>query len=215
MECLRNLLVIVLWAHTAGRLDAVLTVSQPLLLEVESTGEATLVCEHNCGDDAELKLTILKGWNKIVICNGTTKSSNSSVNSTRLLHCRIKRRPNKLSVTICGLNSSLIDSYFCKIQKMYPPPYEEKQGNGTTIYTRNEKNVKCSQFLLLLIVGILSILTLFSMIYSIVLTLVTHAAKKPRQKEEENAVYERMAPSTGREQSRRNTEPAATLAHKY
>ncbi|XP_067844230.1 cytotoxic T-lymphocyte protein 4-like isoform X2 [Heptranchias perlo] len=207
MEFLICLLVVFLWSHTAERLAA-LTVSQPMFLEADSTGEATLECDHNCKQDAELKLTILKGRNGIEICSGTTNSSSNTLNTIGLLHCRIKQRANKVSVTLYGLNSSLIDNYFCKIQKMYPPIYESATGNGTLIHIKNKK---CTQFLLLIIVGILGILTLFCMIYNIVLTSVSCMAKKPRKKEEENVVYEQMAPSTGGDQSRRNTELAATL----
>ncbi|XP_041057149.1 cytotoxic T-lymphocyte protein 4-like [Carcharodon carcharias] len=208
MDCLRNLLVVFLWMHTACKLDAGLKISQPVLLEVESTGEATLECAHNYDENTELKLTILKGRVENVACIGTTNSSVYSVNSTGLLQCRITRKRYIVSVTLCGLNSSLIDNYFCKIEKLYPPPYEGVKGNGTIIYTRSEK---CSQFLLLLSMGILGSMTLSCMIYSIVLTLMNCRAKKLIKKEEENSVYERMAPSTGGEQSRRNTESAATL----
>ncbi|XP_067892262.1 T-cell-specific surface glycoprotein CD28 homolog [Heterodontus francisci] len=214
MECLRNLLVFFLWMHTTWKLDG-LTVSQPVLLEAESTGEATLECTHNCDENVEIKLTILKGWKKNVICTGTTNRTILSANSTTPLHCQIKRKPHSVSATLSGLNSSLIDNYFCKIEKLYPPPYESNLGNGTIIYSRNENCVKCSQSRLFQTMGILGTLTLFCMIYSIVLTLIFCASKKTIKKEEENTVYERMAPSTGTEQNRRNNESAASLARKY
>ncbi|XP_038642929.1 cytotoxic T-lymphocyte protein 4-like [Scyliorhinus canicula] len=212
MECHRNLLVLFLWMRTVWRLDAGLSISQPVLLEVESTGEATLQCLDSCDEKSELKLTILKGKDKIVICTGTINASTHSVDSQGLLQCQINQKQKILSATLCGFNSSFIDNYFCQIEKLYPPPYEKKQGDGTIIYTRNRN---CSQLLLFLTMGILGGLTLFSMIYSIVLTLMSCRPKKLIKKEEENSVYERMAPSIGGEQSRRNTESAATLSCRY
>ncbi|GCC33144.1 T-cell-specific surface glycoprotein CD28 homolog [Chiloscyllium punctatum] len=217
MACPRNLLVVFLWIYTAQRLDgAGLRVDQPRFLEVDSTGEATLQCNHSWDEKTELKLTILKERDSQVICIGRTNSSVHHVNSTELLHCQINRTSDSIYVTFYGFNSSLIDNFFCKIEKLYPPPYEGKQGNGTIMFISSKKNCKkCFQFVMFLIMGFLGFLTLSSMIYSIVLTLKICRVKKVVKKEEENSVYEQMAPSNGGEQSRRNTESATTLSRKY
>ncbi|XP_048390839.1 T-cell-specific surface glycoprotein CD28 homolog [Stegostoma tigrinum] len=219
MATLRKLLLVFLWIYTMQRLNvAGLRVDQPMSVEVESTGEATLECTHNCNENTELKLTILKGSNEEVICIGRTNSSVHRVNSTEVLHCQINRKPGRVSVTLYGFNSSLIDNYFCKIEKLYPPPYEGKKGSGTIIFTSKKNCQKCEssfQFVMLLTMGLLSILTVLSVIYSTVLTLKTCRAKRVTKKEEDNSVYEQMAPSTGGEQSRRNTESATTLMRKY
>ncbi|XP_078085011.1 T-cell-specific surface glycoprotein CD28-like isoform X2 [Mustelus asterias] len=215
MECLRNLLVFFLWMHPVWRLDAGLVITQPVLLEVGSTGEATLECSNKCAENSELKLIILKGRDKIEFCSGTTNSSTHSFNSTGLLQCQFNRKRSNLSVTLYGFNSLLIDNYFCKIVKLYPPPYEEKQGEGTIIYTGNRNGGNCSQFSLHLTMEILGSVILICLICIIVLIVGNCRPKELTRKEEENSVYERMAPSTGGERSKRNTESAAILLSKY
>ncbi|XP_069790090.1 cytotoxic T-lymphocyte protein 4-like isoform X2 [Narcine bancroftii] len=119
-----------------------LKVTQPGLLEVSSTKKPTLDCTHDCEDDVELKLTILKGKDKTTVCSGTIISSNQSIDARGLFHCQMKWLPNKISVIIYGFNSSLVNNYFCKIEKMYPPPYQCGVGDGTVIYINSEDR-KC------------------------------------------------------------------------
>ncbi|XP_051880708.1 cytotoxic T-lymphocyte protein 4-like [Pristis pectinata] len=191
MERLRYLFVAFLWMLTAGRASE-LKVSQPGYLGVSSMGRPALECVHNSDNDAELKLTILKGSERSTVCSGTTSSSIQIVSSSELLHCRFERIPNKVSVMIHGLNSSLTDNYFCKIEKLYPPPYESDVGNGTIIYIRPE-DMKCPQFSFLLVMGILTPLLLVCMV-SIIILITKNKVKKTNV----NPVYEQMAPTRGR-----------------
>ncbi|XP_072118489.1 cytotoxic T-lymphocyte protein 4-like isoform X1 [Mobula birostris] len=179
------------WNHKSVRASE-LNVSQPAWLGVSSTGQPALECMHNSANNTELKLTILKGNNKLTVCSGTTTATGQFISSSELLRCHFERIPNKVSVMILGLNSSLVDNYYCMVEKLYPPPYESSLGNGTLIYIRAE-DMKCSRFPFFLIVGILMLLLLICLVSTIILI-----TKKKVKKTNVNPVYEQMAPTRGR-----------------
>ncbi|XP_072900747.1 cytotoxic T-lymphocyte protein 4-like [Hemitrygon akajei] len=185
------LFLVFFWNHKSGRASE-LNVSQPAWLGVSSTGQPALECMHNSDNNTELKLTILKGNQKSLFCFGTTNANSQSFRSSEPLRCHFERIPNKVSVMILGLNSSLVDHYYCKIEKLYPPPYESSLGNGTFIYIKAE-DMKCSQFPFFLIVGILLLLLLICIVFAIILI-----TKKTVKKTNVNPVYEQMAPTRGR-----------------
>ncbi|XP_078260609.1 cytotoxic T-lymphocyte protein 4-like [Rhinoraja longicauda] len=192
MAPLRCLFLAFLWIFMTGRPSVGLNVSQPRCLGVSSMNEFALECEHSSDDVAELALTILKGLNKSAVCRGVTSSTELFFNSNGQLNCQFQRIPNKISVIISGLHSSLIDIYFCKIELLYPPPHESSEGSGTIIYP-NSKDMKCPQFPFFLIMGILTLVLLLCMIYIIFLTI-----KSKMKNTNVNPVYEHMAPTRGR-----------------
>ncbi|XP_032879367.1 cytotoxic T-lymphocyte protein 4-like [Amblyraja radiata] len=196
MALLRCLLLAFLWMCMTGRPSVGLNVSQPRCLGVSNMNEFALECEHSTNvssdDVAELALTILKGLNKSEVCRGVISSTELYITSYGQLNCQFQQIPNKISVIISGLHSSMIDIYFCKIELLYPPPLESSEGSGTIIYP-SSKDMKCSRFSFLLIMGILTPVLILCMINIIFLT-----TKSKMKTANVNPVYEHMAPTRGR-----------------
>ncbi|XP_055494227.1 cytotoxic T-lymphocyte protein 4-like isoform X2 [Leucoraja erinacea] len=192
MALLRCLLLAFLWMCMTGRPSVGLNVSQPRCLGVSNMNEFALECEHSSDDVAELALTILKGLNKSEVCRGVISSTELYITSYGQLNCQFQRIPNKISVIISGLHSSMIDIYFCKIELLYPPPFESSEGSGTFIYP-SSKDMKCPRFSFLLIMGILIPVLTLCMINIFFLT-----TKSKMKTVNVNPVYEHMAPTRGR-----------------
>uniref|UniRef100_V9LL40 Cytotoxic T-lymphocyte protein 4 n=1 Tax=Callorhinchus milii TaxID=7868 RepID=V9LL40_CALMI len=156
-------------------------VFQPRFLEANSDGEATLVCSHDhTGHAVELQVTIRK-TNQEEVCNGTYNSTTKPFQTRARFHCWIQPGEGNVSVTIYGFNSSAIDYYFCKLERVHPPVYQSGIGNGTLIYIAGKKHpssvaldLKDQLFQVTLLLAVFAFILL---IYGIAITFVHFHSK--------------------------------------
>ncbi|XP_077174972.1 cytotoxic T-lymphocyte protein 4 isoform X2 [Paroedura picta] len=120
-----------------GFFVAVMEVTQPAVLIVKRQEAAHFICDYSCTRDAtRFQVTLHRqiGNRSVQICSAsfTTEFLPSSLGEP--VRCQVRPSHNRVTLTLWGLQPTDVGLYFCRMERIYPPPYYPVMGTGTQLY---------------------------------------------------------------------------------
>ncbi|KAM9305604.1 cytotoxic T-lymphocyte protein 4-like [Gastrophryne carolinensis] len=122
-------------------------VSQPAVVVASRHGEATLVCGYKVHSIVqETRFSLVKKTDNQIkeICVLSYTKDYKPSSSGGAIQCLGIPGPNNVTYNISGLQAEDTGFYSCKMEVMYPPPYQTTEGNATFIYV-SDLAEQCAQ----------------------------------------------------------------------
>uniref|UniRef100_H3AKG1 Cytotoxic T-lymphocyte associated protein 4 n=1 Tax=Latimeria chalumnae TaxID=7897 RepID=H3AKG1_LATCH len=148
-----------------------LRVFQPAIVMANSKGKVNLVCKYNfSGKGEEFRVTLQRGpaTSPSIICASSYTVSYSAFETKRMYSCNGQPSKDNVTLTVSGLTAADTDTYVCKIEIMYPPPYRSSTGDGTVILVPDTDVYAQFVNFIWILLGIITVL----MFYCILITTV-------------------------------------------
>ncbi|XP_075687333.1 cytotoxic T-lymphocyte protein 4 [Rhinoderma darwinii] len=122
-------------------------VTQPAVIVANRRGEATLICGYSIfGNMEEIRFSLLKKTNnhisEICVFSFNTKYEPAAIGDS--IKCLGIPSPHSVTFNISGLQAEDTGLYTCKIEVMYPPPYQVTEGNATLVFI-SDLTYQCAQ----------------------------------------------------------------------
>ncbi|XP_054828453.1 cytotoxic T-lymphocyte protein 4 [Eublepharis macularius] len=148
----------------------VMEVSQPAFIIAKRQEAAHFICDYNyAGDAKQFQITLYKqiGNRSIQICTSSFTTEYKPSRMQEAIRCHFHPSHNRVNLTLWGLESTDAGLYFCKMERIYPPPYYPAMGKGTQLYVIDpEPCVDLQPYLWIAVAGASGLL-----IYSILITV--------------------------------------------
>ncbi|KAG8558797.1 hypothetical protein GDO81_017155 [Engystomops pustulosus] len=122
-------------------------VNQPAVIVANRHGEASLICDYSIyGNVEELRFSVLKKTDNQVfeMCVFNFNTAYEPVASGESITCLGLPGPKNVTFNMSGLQEKDTGLYICKMEVMYPPPYQVTEGNATFIYI-TDLTYQCAQ----------------------------------------------------------------------
>ncbi|XP_069471653.1 inducible T-cell costimulator [Ambystoma mexicanum] len=134
--------------------SAHIAIDSPPVVVAFHNGQAELTCKDVVLPNIteEFKLTLLKGnQTGPAVCAGYWgPNKNFNYPSLDQAQCVARRSANGLSFSLANLDTSHTDYYFCRLEILFPPPYDNLILGKTYLYVHNTElqNCECKMYLL-------------------------------------------------------------------
>ncbi|KAG9477197.1 hypothetical protein GDO78_002544 [Eleutherodactylus coqui] len=156
-------------------------VTQPAVIVANRHGEATLICDYSVfGKVEEIRFSLRKKTKKHIsdICVFSFNTNYEPIATGDNITCLGIPTPHNVTFNISGLQAKDTGLYICKMEVMYPPPYQITEGNATFVYI-SDLAYQCAHVMepvednmyKWLILTIFVVLLLYSLIVTIILLL--------------------------------------------
>ncbi|XP_003223584.1 T-cell-specific surface glycoprotein CD28 isoform X2 [Anolis carolinensis] len=119
-------------------------------LHVVVSQNAEISCNYTSQKELNLlKISLLKGVEKRVhVCSYSWNTTSNATKTERDFNCWVDfaKKQNKTTFHLQNLHVNQTDIYICKIEDLYPPPYEASVShNGTLIHVKGVSEVPVCQ----------------------------------------------------------------------
>ncbi|KAM3916097.1 cytotoxic T-lymphocyte protein 4 [Leptodactylus fuscus] len=129
------------------RMSEGIQVTQPAVVVANRHGEASLTCDYRVFEKVEeLRFSLLKKSEdrEVEICVFSFNTNYDYAVSEGSNSCLVAPSPHNVTFNMSGLQAEDTGMYTCKMEVMYPPPYQVADGNVTFLYV-TDLTYQCAQ----------------------------------------------------------------------
>nr|XP_034989437.1 cytotoxic T-lymphocyte protein 4 [Zootoca vivipara] len=137
----------IVFPNLAAGFSKVMEVTQPSFLVVKRQDPAFFSCEYrNAGDPEGLVITLLKhlGNESLKMCASSLTAGYEPFITKDGIKCQVHPGLNGVNVTLWGLQPTDAGLYICKMERIFPPPYNRVMGRGTQLYVLTQIHAQTS-----------------------------------------------------------------------
>nr|XP_056717190.1 cytotoxic T-lymphocyte protein 4 [Euleptes europaea] len=131
------LFIVIVFSSTTVAITKVMEVIQPAFLIVKRQEAAHFICDYSyAGDAKQFQIALHKqtGNQSVQICASSFTTEYEPSSRKEPVHCHIHPSHSRVNLTLWGLGPADAGLYFCKMERIYPPPYYSVMGKGTQLY---------------------------------------------------------------------------------